>query len=213
MPQRRWSRGAVRAEEVADEVLFASQVGAPGRAAGRAVGKVPSTRRPSGSAAVRSSGWPAAGPPCACGVSGGDAPAHSARAHGLPAAVGLAGDLDHREAVRSLRSCATCSAAPFAAAVGEQQAVIGVLVVGHQQAARGAAPVEREEAHAVVVHAHLHGLVGGAVAAVETEGRGICDSRCAMQFSRAFFLSTACTTHQGASGMWVRSSIASLALV
>ena len=34
-----------------------------------------------------------------------------------------------------------------------------------------------------------------------------------MQFSRAFFLSTASTRCQGASGMWVCSSIASLALV
>ena len=34
-----------------------------------------------------------------------------------------------------------------------------------------------------------------------------------MQLSRAFFLSTACTIHQGASGVWVRSSITSLATV
>ena len=34
-----------------------------------------------------------------------------------------------------------------------------------------------------------------------------------MQLSRAFFLSSAGTTHQGDSGMWVRSIITSLALV
>ena len=38
-------------------------------------------------------------------------------------------------------------------------------------------------------------------------------SRWLMQLSRARFLSTASTTHHGASGMWVRSSISSLALV
>jgi hypothetical protein len=95
--------------------------------------------------------------------------AHSARAAlGRQLTVGLAGDLGDREAVRSL-ALGHLLGAPFAATISEQQAVIGVLVVGHQQAAV-AAPVEREEAHAVVVHAHLHGLVGGAVAAVEPEG-------------------------------------------
>jgi hypothetical protein len=34
-----------------------------------------------------------------------------------------------------------------------------------------------------------------------------------MQFSRAFFLSSAGTIHHGASSMWVRASITSLARV
>lgn len=38
---------------------------------------------------------------------------------------------------------------------------------------------------------------------------GICDSAFAMRFSRARFLSTACSAHLGASAMCVRSSIAS----
>jgi hypothetical protein len=53
---------------------------------------------------------------------------------------------------------------PGLLAVRVQQAVVGVLVVDGQQAAARA--VERVELQPVVVHAHLHGLLGGAVAGV-----------------------------------------------
>ena len=54
-------------------------------------------------------------------------------------------------------------------AIGVQQAVVGVLVVERDQPVRGRT-IEREEGHAVVVHAQLHGLLFGAVAGVLAEG-------------------------------------------
>jgi hypothetical protein len=50
-----------------------------------------------------------------------------------------------------------------------QQAVVGVLVVAHQQAT--AAAFERVELQAVVVHAHLQRLLGGAVRRIGSPGR------------------------------------------
>ena len=72
----------------------------------------------------------------------------------LPAAVGVQLDLDHRDAVRVPATCAPSRRVQVVDAVGVQQAVVGVLVVHHQQAAV-ALPSEREEVHAVVVHADL----------------------------------------------------------
>ena len=50
-------------------------------------------------------------------------------------------------------------------AIGKQQALVDVLVVDHQQAMLGAA-IQGEVHQAVVVHAHLHRLVFGAVAGI-----------------------------------------------
>jgi hypothetical protein len=129
--------------------------------------KVPSTRRPLGSAAVFSSVWPATGPPTRDRRERGDAARPRRRPHDLPLAV-LELDLDHRDTVRGLR-LAHLLRAPGLHAVGVQQAVVDVLVVHHEQAARRA--VLREEVDAVVMHAHLGFLLGGGVARVLLEGR------------------------------------------
>ena len=124
---------------------------------------VPSTVRPAGSAAVFISAWPGGRAAEREGRVGGEAPRIARRAHHLPAAA-LELHLDHRHAMRRLR-LAHLLGIPGLHAVGVQQAVVGVLVVHDQQAMRAAA-VDRVVMHAVVVHAHLHRLVGGAVAGV-----------------------------------------------
>jgi hypothetical protein len=102
-PSGAGGRGRVAALEVVDEVLFARQVGAPGRLAAGAVVQRAQHARPAGSAAVFISGWPAAGPPWRNGVLAVMRRAQARGAHHLPAAVGLLFDLDHRHAVRGLR--------------------------------------------------------------------------------------------------------------
>ena len=67
-PARLVGIGQLGAVEVEGEVLLARQVGAPGRQAAGAVVQRAQHARPSGSAAVFISAWPAAGPPTAKGV-------------------------------------------------------------------------------------------------------------------------------------------------
>ena len=159
----------VAAVEVVREVLFARQVGAPRRLAGSAVvegaehaaalriGRGAQQRVAGGRPADRE--W----------RGGGEAARVAAGPHHLPAGAAAAAgialqlDLDHRDAVCRLR-LADLLRGPVLEAIGVQQAVVDVLMVRRQQAAPRA--VERVVVHAVVVHAHLHGLVGGAVAGV-----------------------------------------------
>jgi hypothetical protein len=131
--------------------------------------KVPNTASPAGLAAVRINGVPAAGPamrigvlPCTRRAKGEGAPAASR------SAVRRTSITDTPIACSDLRTFS--SGVQRLDAVGVQQRLVGVLVVHHEQAAL-AAGVEREEVHAVVVHAGLHGLVVGAVARVGREGR------------------------------------------
>jgi hypothetical protein len=160
----------VGALEVVGEVLLAGEVRAPRRDAAGAVGQ-----RAEDAAAV--------------GIGGGaqqrvsrrraahrdrrarrDAASEPARPHDPPG-VALALDLDHRDAVRRLR-LPHLLGAPRLHAVGVQQAVVGVLVVHHQQPAGVAvAARERVEVDAVVVHPRLHLLLRGGVAGVEAERR------------------------------------------
>ena len=170
-PAPRMRVGLGRAVEVADEVFFAGEVGAPGR---YAVGAVVE-----GAAYLRAAGVERGAHERVAGGralqahrrGGGDAARVAARAQHRPAALGVALHFDDRHAVRGLR-LGHLFGAPRRRAVGVQQALIGVLVVDHQQAALALRRAfERKEMHAVVVHAGLQRLLGGAVAAVGAKCR------------------------------------------
>ena len=60
---------------------------------------------------------------------------------------------------------------PISDTVREEQAVVGILVVLHQQAAPRS--VDREVHQAIIMHAPLPGLVGGAVAGILLERRPV----------------------------------------
>ena len=61
---------------------------------------------------------------------------------------------------------------PIFYAVGMKQAIIGVFMVGHDDA-MGRAAIERKKHQAVVVHAHLRGLLCGGVGSISAVGRHI----------------------------------------
>ena len=168
--------GRVAAIEVEREVLFARQVGAPGRdAAGAVVQRAQhgAAGRVGGGAHQRVAGRRAAHRE---GRIGGEAARVNRRPHHRPAGLaGLAGSgapfhLDHRDTMRGL-CLANLLGAPGLEAVAVQQAVVGVFVVHCQQPTPRA--VEGVVMNAVVVHAHLHRLVGRAVAAVAAPGRHV----------------------------------------
>jgi hypothetical protein len=157
----------VAAVEVEGEVLLAGEVGAPRRLAARAVvqgaedGAARRIRRCPHQRMAR--GGPAHGHR----RERREAARKSARPHDLPAAV-LQFDLDDRHAVGGLR-LPHLLGTPRLHAVGVQQAVVGVLMV-HREQAMGGAALERIEVDAVVVHAHLHFLLGRRVGGVGAPG-------------------------------------------
>jgi hypothetical protein len=162
--------GLVGAAEVAGEVLLAGEVGAPGRHARGAVVEG-AERQPPGRVGRRLHHRVAGRRPADRERRvRREAPRVARRPHRLPA-VALEPHLADRDAVRGL-ALLHLLGGPRLHAAGVQQAVVGVLVVHHEQAARRAA-LEREEVDAVVVHAHLHGLLGGGVAGVVLERRHV----------------------------------------
>ena len=95
------------------------------------------------------------------------------RPHHLPRRVTAAtlANVDDVDAVGVLR-LRRLLGGPVGRAVGEQQDVVGVLAVLHQQPLARAA-TDREVDDPVVVHPPLLGLVGGAVAGVRRERRPV----------------------------------------
>ena len=153
--------------EVAVEVLLASEVGAPGVKPMAQLFKVPRTSLPVGSALVRSLGSPAAGPPTLIEVwpvmrrpyFDGLTTRHSLsfacqglrlRRTIVVAAISL--DLDDRNAV-GVESLVGFFFVPVGEAVGEEQNIVGVLVVLHQEAVPRA--VDWEVHYTIIVHAPL----------------------------------------------------------
>jgi hypothetical protein len=98
---------------------------------------------------------------------GRDAAGPGRRAHDLPA-TRLLLDLDNSHAVRGLR-LAHFGRGPGLHAVGEQQALVDILVIHHQQARSRA--VLREVMDAIVVQTELRLLLHGAVRGIELECR------------------------------------------
>ena len=94
---------------------------------------------------------------------GGDAACKCGRSHHLPA-FGAQPHFNHRDAVGVLRFQHLLGRHGFKA-IGKQQTLVNVLVVVDQQAVGGTA-LQREKHQAIVVHAHLHGLLLGGVAGV-----------------------------------------------
>jgi hypothetical protein len=153
--------GGVFGAEVAVPVLLTGQIGAPGRHPVRAV--VEGAHRgvvglQGGMAGPDRAREPHRGGP-------GDAPVEP-RVDPPPAATD-AGDRDHADAVGG-QGLVDLFLGHDRVAVGVQDGAVGVLVVEHQQPASAALPAvpEGEEVHAVVVHADLSGLLGGAVGGV-----------------------------------------------
>ena len=95
---------------------------------------VPSTAVPVGSAAVCSSGWPAAGPVMVIGVVAVMRRANARWAHDLPPAVDLRRTSMIADAVGGL-GLGGLLGVPVGDAVGEEEDVVGVLVVLHDQTA------------------------------------------------------------------------------
>ena len=164
-------RQVVAAGEIADEVFFARQVGAPRRLAAGAVVQ----RAEHGAAFGVGRGFHhrVAGARPADGKRriAGAAARVARRPHHLPGAA-LHLDLEHREAVRGLRFLHLLSR-PRHEPAFVQQAVVGVLVVHRQQAARIAIAIERIEVDAVVVHAHLRRLLGARMRCIAAPGRHV----------------------------------------
>ena len=158
---------------------------------------VPSTVRPAGSAAVRIKGMAGGRALHRKRRIGGEAAGVGAGPHHLPAARGIPLGFDHRHAVRGLRLLHLLGA-PGLHAVGVQQAVVGVFVVHHQQAAPAA--VERVEVDAVMVHAHLQRLVGGAVGGVGPPGRHLAGHAHRLAPGREGLGHIAFRHHQGIAG-------------
>ncbi len=168
--------------EVGVEVLLAAEVGAPGRPARGAVGEradALAARRVLRGAHQRVARGRAADAHRRVAV---DA-ARVLRRRDHPPVVAAQLDLDHAHPQRVLR-LACLLARPVGGVVGEQRAVVGVLVVDREQAAPGArARVvagrraghrrvgQREEVHAVVVGAGLQCLVVGGIRGVPLERR------------------------------------------
>ena len=165
--------GAV--DEVELDVLLAGQVGPPRGVAHRAV-----AHRAERAAAGRIGGGPH---PRVPGRGPGDPhrrrrghPARVARRPDHTPAVAVPSHLDHRDPVRRLR-LPHLLGGPGQHAVRVEQPVVGVLVVdGEQPVGRaGLTGGQREEVHAVVVHAGLAELIVHAVARVRLEGGAVGD--------------------------------------
>ncbi len=156
--------------EIAVEVLFAGQVGAPGRDAHRAVGQGAEHLPARGIRRGLQQG--VAGRRAADGHRRAtvNSPGVARRENLLPA-FRLAFDFDHRHAHRMQRLHDLVACGRFGA-VAVELALVGVFVVDHQQRPPTVRS-EREEEHAVVVHARLGGLLLGGVRGVRSEGRQV----------------------------------------
>ena len=162
----------VRAAEVKGKVFFTAQVSAPGRfAAGTVVQSAQNSfcaRVGGGLHHGVTTGRAAYGKGCV----GRNTPCQCAGAHHGPSAAGLL-HFYHADTVGGL-GFAHLLGAPVVHATGVQQAVVGVFVVHGQQGALAACiRGQGIQVQAIVVHAHLHRLVGGAVAAVSFKGGNI----------------------------------------
>ena len=149
--------------EVVREVLFARQVGAPGRLAAGAVVERAEHRAALGVGRSFHHGVAGRRPAERKRGAGREAARVGRGPNHVPAGA-LALDLDHRHAVRGLRLLHFLGT-PVRHAGHMQQAVVDVLVVHREQAARAAAG-QGVVVNAVVVHAHLQRLIGGTAAPV-----------------------------------------------
>ena len=151
--------GSRPVDEVVVEVLFAGQVRTPGRVAVRAVVHGAEDRRPRGIRGRLHRRIARGRTRDAHRGVGGDAPGVLRGPHHAPLAV-LVHHLDDRDPVGGLR-LPDLVRRPVGGGVPEQQPVVDVFVVHHQEAAVvvGGAVGQREEVHAVVMHAGLLLLV------------------------------------------------------
>ena len=169
-PARLVGIGLLGAVEVEGEVLLARQVRAPGRqTAGAVVQRAQHAQAfgVGGGLHQRVAGGRAADGE---GRGGRETARVGRRPQHLPPPA-FEPDLHHRHAVGGLR-LAHLLGGPGLHAVAVQQAVVGVLVVHDEQAVRAAAG-DGVVVDAVVVHAHLHRLVGRAVAGIHAPGRHV----------------------------------------
>ena len=155
----------VATAEVVDEVFFRREVRTPGRDTAGAVVEGAQHRAPVWVGCGFHERVTCGGAADQGGRVGSDAASPGRGSHHFPLAVLFLHFAD-RYAVGSLR-LAHLLQAPVGSAVGEQQAVVHILVVHGQQAHLGA--FLRKVVDAVVVHAKLGCLLGGAVAGVVLE--------------------------------------------
>ena len=159
--------GLIRTVEVADEVLLAGEVGAPGRLAAAAV--VDGSQHPTATRIGRglhqgvACSWPAD----RCRGSGGDSTGPRRGSYNGPLATPC-GHFANTDPVGCL-GLSNLLSAPVALAITVEQAIVHVLMVHHQEAGLGA--LDCVVVNAIMVHAELCFLFGGGVGRIGLESR------------------------------------------